>query len=52
MVTGVKLGEALERSKKAFPPEFQEAGFCDKWMVRLEAAARTWQRPYAQDSLM
>lgn len=51
-VYGLSYGDALARSKEALPEDFADAHFCDKWAVRLEAAARTWQRPHAQDNLM
>jgi len=51
-VYGLSYGEAAQRSKEQLPEIFAEAHFCDKWGVRLEAAARTWQRPHAQDNLM
>lgn len=51
-VTGVTLGDAITRNRSALPAEFQSAPFCDKYDARAEAAARTWQRPHAQDNLM
>ncbi len=52
LVTGVKLSQATARSKEGLPQEFADAVFCDKWDYRVEAAARTWQRPHAMDNLM
>lgn len=52
LVTGIRLADALSRNKAVLPEEFAEATFCDKWDFRLEAAARTWQRPHPQDNLM
>jgi len=51
-VYGLSYAEASQRSREVLPEAFAEGLFCDKWNVRLEAAARTWQRPHAQDNLM
>eukprot|EP00879_Flechtneria_rotunda_P017948 GHRR01018812.1.p1 GENE.GHRR01018812.1~~GHRR01018812.1.p1 ORF type:complete len:147 (+),score=75.85 GHRR01018812.1:148-588(+) len=52
IATGVTFADAMQRSKQALPESFTEGIFCDDWTYRLEAAARTWQRPHAQDNLM
>lgn len=36
----------------ALPEEYRGAALCANWARRVEAAARTWQRPHAQDHLM
>jgi hypothetical protein len=36
----------------ALPEEYRGAALCENWARRVEAAARTWQRPHAQDHLM
>jgi len=46
------VAAAVTRDKDGLPEQFHEGVFCDNWMNRLEAAARTWQRPHAQDNLM
>lgn len=50
--TGLTLAEAVAKDKAAFPEAFAEGKFCDNWSERLGAAARTWQRPHAQDNLL
>jgi phosphatidylinositol glycan class S len=50
--TGLTLADAAARDKSRLPEPFQEGMFCDEWSNRLQAAARTWQRPHAQDNLM
>ncbi|GFR48050.1 hypothetical protein Agub_g9884 [Astrephomene gubernaculifera] len=52
MVTGVSFGEAFQRHIDALPEAFRDAHFCENFEFRCEAAARTWQRPHAQDNLM
>ena len=52
MAAGVTLGAALARDVAQLPQELAAGRFCDKWDVRCMAAARTWQRPHAQDNLM
>ncbi|KAF8067372.1 Ferredoxin-1 [Scenedesmus sp. PABB004] len=52
LATGVSFGDASARDKARLPGEFADAVFCDEWAYRLNAAARTWQRPHAQDNLM
>ncbi|GLI64740.1 hypothetical protein VaNZ11_008107 [Volvox africanus] len=52
LVTGVSFGDALHRNRDALPDAFREAPFCENYEFRCEAAARTWQRPHAQDNLM
>lgn len=51
-VFSLRLGEALERSKAAFPPEFAEGVFCDEYETRCDACARTWMRPHSLDNLL
>jgi len=36
----------------ALPEEYAGAALCGNWARRVEAAARTWLRPHAQDHLM
>lgn len=50
--TATTLAEALQRDKDLLPHELQEGAFCENFEYRCEAAARTWQRPHAQDNLM
>ncbi|GIL73672.1 hypothetical protein Vretimale_5447 [Volvox reticuliferus] len=52
LVTGVSFGDALHRNRDALPDAFRDAPFCENYEFRCEAAARTWQRPHAQDNLM
>lgn len=52
MATSTTLGEALRRDKDSLPSDFDEATFCENFDYRCQAAARTWQRPHAQDNLM
>lgn len=52
LATGISFADAMARDKARLPEQFGEAFFCDEWAYRLEAAARTWQRPHAQDNLM
>jgi len=52
LATGLTLAEAVARDKAVLPDAFAEGVFCDNYSERLEAAARTWQRPHAQDNLM
>eukprot|EP00195_Chlamydomonas_chlamydogama_P007780 CAMPEP_0202890766 /NCGR_PEP_ID=MMETSP1392-20130828/1072_1 /ASSEMBLY_ACC=CAM_ASM_000868 /TAXON_ID=225041 /ORGANISM="Chlamydomonas chlamydogama, Strain SAG 11-48b" /LENGTH=212 /DNA_ID=CAMNT_0049574401 /DNA_START=192 /DNA_END=830 /DNA_ORIENTATION=- len=49
---GVKFAEAMQRTRDALPAEFQSGVFCEGFLIRCEAAARTWLRPHAQDNLM
>jgi phosphatidylinositol glycan class S len=52
LATGISFADAMARDKARLPEQFADAVFCDEWAFRLEAAARTWQRPHAQDNLM
>jgi hypothetical protein len=52
LASGVRLGDAAARSKALLPEGFAPGAWCDKYEDRLAAAARTWQRPHAQDNLM
>ncbi|EFJ42574.1 hypothetical protein VOLCADRAFT_107210 [Volvox carteri f. nagariensis] len=52
MVTGVSFGDAMNRNRDVLPDAFRDAPFCENYEFRCEAAARTWQRPHAQDNLM
>jgi phosphatidylinositol glycan class S len=52
LATGISFADAMARDKARLPEQFADAFFCDEWAYRLEAAARTWQRPHAQDNLM
>ena len=45
-------GGAGNNSSDALPAEYAGAALCANWARRVEAAARTWQRPHAQDHLM
>ena len=51
-VYSLKLGEALARSRDAFPAEFAEGMFCEDYETRCDACARTWMRPHALDNLL
>ncbi|KAL4458032.1 hypothetical protein ABPG75_012897 [Micractinium tetrahymenae] len=51
-VFSLRLGEALQRSKAAFPPEFAAGAFCEDFEARCDACARTWMRPHALDNLL
>eukprot|EP00798_Chlamydomonas_sp_ICE-L_P021830 gene21830-28857_t len=50
--TGMTFGAAFKMDKSGWPGEFETARFCDSFKFRLDAAARTWSRPHAQDNLM
>lgn len=52
LATGLTLADAAARDRARLPESFSDGVFCDEWAYRLEAAARTWQRPHAQDNLM
>lgn len=52
LATGISFADAMARDKARLPEQFADGFFCDEWAYRLEAAARTWQRPHAQDNLM
>jgi hypothetical protein len=52
MATATTLAQALQRNREALPDGFAEGTFCDTYEYRLHSAARTWQRPHAQDNLM
>lgn len=56
---GTTLGALMRASASpggapsdALPEEYRGAALCANWARRVEAAARTWQRPHAQDHLM
>jgi len=52
-VTGVTLGGVLDQDKVSMlPEEYQKAEFCEDFKNRAEICARTWDRPYPQESLM
>ena len=51
-VTGVTLGEARKMDPALFPDAFQSVDFCEEFLVRAEAAARTWTRQHAREELM
>lgn len=51
-VFSLRLGEALQRSKAAYPPEFATGAFCEDYDARCDACARTWMRPHALDNLL
>lgn len=51
-VYGVSVGDAMKKSKAVLPSEFAEGLWCEHYQERLEATARTWLRPHAQDNLM
>jgi phosphatidylinositol glycan class S len=52
MATATTLAEALQRNRDLLPAGFEEGTFCDNFDYRCHSAARTWQRPHAQDNLM
>jgi phosphatidylinositol glycan class S len=45
-------GTGSNNPSDALPEEYRGAALCANWARRVEAAARTWQRPHAQDHLM
>jgi hypothetical protein len=51
---GTTLGALMRGGSAgdALPEEYAGASLCQNWARRVEAAARTWQRPHAQDHLM
>ncbi|EFN58417.1 hypothetical protein CHLNCDRAFT_140366 [Chlorella variabilis] len=51
-VFSLRLEEALQRSKAAYPAEFAEGTFCEDYETRCDACARTWMRPHAMDNLL
>ena len=51
-VFSMRLGEALQRDRSAFPPEFADAAFCEDYDIRCDACARTWMRPHPLDNLL
>ena len=51
-VTGVSLGDIVEMDKSFLPETYQQADFCEDFVTRSEICARTWARPYPQESLM
>jgi phosphatidylinositol glycan class S len=51
-VFSLRLGEALQRSKAVYPPEFADAAFCENYEARCDACARTWMRPHPMDNLL
>ncbi|GMH32745.1 hypothetical protein BSKO_00579 [Bryopsis sp. KO-2023] len=51
-VTGVTLEDALQRNREILPEEFSSGLFCEDYVFRCNAAARTWTRSHAQDNLM
>lgn len=51
-VTGLMLEDVLSKDRSRFPDEFAEGAFCQDYVARCSAAARTWSRPHPQDNLM
>jgi len=51
-VTGVTLEDVSGEDKSYLPEEYHQAEFCEDFSVRTETCARTWNRPYPQESLM
>ena len=51
-VFSMRLREALQRDRSAFPPEFADAAFCEDYDIRCDACARTWMRPHPLDNLL
>lgn len=52
LASGVRFADAAARSKARLPEQFAAGVWCDNYDARLGAAARTWQRPHAQDNLL
>lgn len=51
-VTSVTYEDALQKDRSVLPQQFSDATWCQDFDFRAAAAARTWQRPHAQDNLM